>query len=432
MSNIELHPAKQGLAGRLSVPGDKSISHRAVIFSSLAEGTSHITNFLTGEDCLRTVQAFREFGVAIEREDKDVTIHGKGINALKTPTQPINFGNSGTTARLLSGVLAALPHFSVAYGDESLSKRPMDRVVLPLEKMGAQITGRDQARLLPLAFEGCKLTGTTIEMNVKSAQVKSALLLAGMLADGETTVFEKGITRNHTEMLMSEYGIDLTKVGQRLTIQGNQQPQASDLRVPGDISSAAFFMVAAAITPNSSIAIEGVGLNPTRNGIITALEQMGADITVEQTDSVGHEPVGNIHVESSSLSAITLKGDLIPNLIDEIPIIALAATQAKGQTVIKDAHELKVKETNRIDSVVTNLRNLGADIESTEDGMVIHGPVQLSGGTVNSFGDHRIGMMGAIASYVSEASVEVLDKQCINISYPEFFEHFNKLQKKTS
>ncbi|WP_082233997.1 3-phosphoshikimate 1-carboxyvinyltransferase [Halobacillus massiliensis] len=432
MSSIQLNPLKEGLSGNLSVPGDKSISHRAVIFSALAEGTSHITNFLTGEDCLRTVQAFREFGVEIERKGKEVTIYGKGINALQTPTQPINFGNSGTTARLLSGVLAALPHFSTAFGDASLSKRPMDRVVLPLREMGAKISGREEARLLPLAFEGRELTGATIEMSVKSAQVKSALLLAGMLAEGETNVIEKGTTRNHTEMLMSEYGIHIQKEGQKLTIQGNQQPKSSDLRVPGDISSAAFFLVAAAITSGSSILIEGVGLNPTRNGIITALEQMGADIKTEETGRVGHEPVGNVSIKSSKLNGITLEGDLIPNLIDEIPIIALAATQAEGQTVIKDAGELKVKETNRIDSVVFNLRALGADIEATEDGMIINGPVNLNGGTVNSYGDHRIGMMGAIASYIAEGPVEIINPKSIDISYPEFFEHFNEIQKKTS
>ncbi|MCP3030701.1 3-phosphoshikimate 1-carboxyvinyltransferase [Halobacillus sp. A1] len=429
MNEVELQPVPNGISGKISVPGDKSISHRSVIFSSLAEGTSRISNFLTGEDCLRTIQAFREFGVEIEQEETDVTVYGNGLSALKAPTNPINFGNSGTTARLMSGVLSALPLFSTAYGDPSLSKRPMDRVVVPLSAMGAEVYGREDARLLPLAFNGKKLMGTTIEMNVKSAQVKSALLLAGMLADGETTVIEKGTTRNHTEMLMSQYGVELNQSGNNLTIPGNQQPKASDLRVPGDISSAAFFIVAAAITPNSELTIENVGLNPTRNGILTALEQMGASIEVKETEKIGDEPVGEVKISFSALKAVTIEGDLVPNLIDEIPILALAATQAEGTTVIKDAKELKVKETDRIEAVVNNLNGIGAQVEATEDGMIIYGPTPLSGGGLHSYGDHRIGMMGAIASLIAEAPVTIKDKDCINISYPNFFEHLEEVCK---
>ncbi|MFC7060447.1 3-phosphoshikimate 1-carboxyvinyltransferase [Halobacillus seohaensis] len=429
MNQVQLNPPLNGINGTLSVPGDKSISHRAVIFSALAEGTSHISNFLIGEDCLRTVQAFREFGVEIEQIGTNVTIHGKGIASLKAPTQPINFGNSGTTARLMSGILAALPMFSTAYGDPSLSKRPMDRVVVPLSKMGAEIYGREQSKLLPLAFQGKKLIGKEIKMNVKSAQVKSALLLAGMLAEGETTVIEQGITRNHTEMLMAQYGIHLTKKDNELMIKGDQQPKASDLRVPGDISSAAFFLVAASVVFDSEITIEGVGLNPTRDGILTALRKMGAELEVEETERVGHEPVGRISVKSSYLHGITVEGDLIPNLIDEIPILALAATQAKGTTVIKDAKELRVKETDRIKAVATNLNNIGARVEPTEDGMVIYGDTTLQGGTIHSYGDHRIGMMGAIASLISKSPVTIEDKDCINISYPNFFDHLHEVCK---
>ncbi|GGF09444.1 3-phosphoshikimate 1-carboxyvinyltransferase [Halobacillus andaensis] len=429
MSEIKLQPASTGIKGTLSVPGDKSISHRSIIFSALAEGTSHISNFLTGEDCLRTVQAFREFGVEIKQEGTNVTVQGKGLDALRAPVNPIYFGNSGTTARLMSGVLSALPLFSTAYGDPSLSKRPMDRVVEPLSEMGAEITGREKGKFLPLAFNGQKLRGATIEMKVKSAQVKSALLLAGMLAEGETVIYEKGITRNHTEMLMSQYGISLDKQGNKLTISGNQQPQASNLTVPGDISSAAFFIVAAAITPNSSISIENVGLNPTRDGIITALKKMGAHIEVDQVEKVGHEPVGRVYVKTSELKGCTFEGELIPNLIDEIPILALAATQAEGTTYIKDAKELRVKETDRIEAVVTNLRKLGAEVEPTEDGMIISGKNKLTGGSVDSYGDHRIGMMGAIASLITEGTVLIQDKECINISYPNFFDHLKKVCK---
>ncbi|MFG6148698.1 3-phosphoshikimate 1-carboxyvinyltransferase [Halobacillus sp. B23F22_1] len=429
MSEIKLQPASKGINGTLSVPGDKSISHRSIIFSALAEGTSYISNFLTGEDCLRTVQAFREFGVEIKQEGTNVTVYGKGLDALRAPVNPIYFGNSGTTARLMSGVLSALPLFSTAYGDPSLSKRPMDRVVVPLSEMGAEITGRENGKFLPLAFNGKKLRGTSIEMQVKSAQVKSALLLAGMLAEGETVIYEKGTTRNHTEMLMSQYGISLDKQGNKLTIAGNQQPLASNLTVPGDISSAAFFIAAAAITPNSSICIENVGLNPTRDGIITALKKMGAQIEVDQVKKIGHEPVGRVQVKTSKLKGCTFEGELIPNLIDEIPILALAATQAEGTTHIRDAKELRVKETDRIEAVVSNLRNLGAEVEPTEDGMIIYGKNKLTRGSVESYGDHRIGMMGAIASLITDGTVLIQDKDCINISYPNFFDHLEKVCK---
>ncbi|MFD2925801.1 3-phosphoshikimate 1-carboxyvinyltransferase [Halobacillus naozhouensis] len=429
MSTIELHPARRGLHGTLQVPGDKSISHRAVIFSALAEGTSHVYNFLTGEDCLRTVEAFRRLGVRIDQSDDSLTIYGQGLNQLKEATTPIYFGNSGTTARLMSGVLAALPCFTVAYGDESLAKRPMDRVVVPLEQMGAKIYGREHAARLPLAFAGQKLTGAKVNLNVKSAQVKSAVLLAGMLADGETTVYEKGITRNHTEMLMPQYGISIKTEGQTHTIPGNQQPVAADIHVPGDISSAAFFFVAGLLTKESDITIKNVGLNSSRDGIITALKTMGADLTISNQRSVGHEPVGDVTVRSSSLKAVTIEGDLIANLIDEIPILALAATQAEGTTIIKDAKELRVKETDRIAAVANNLTALGANVKPTEDGLIIHGPTPLAGCVLPSFGDHRIGMMSAVASLITESNVMIEDKNCINISYPRFFDHLSQVMK---
>ncbi|UOQ93575.1 3-phosphoshikimate 1-carboxyvinyltransferase [Halobacillus shinanisalinarum] len=429
MTTIELQPATKGLHGALQVPGDKSISHRAVIFSSLAEGTSYVYNFLTGEDCLRTVEAFRKLGVRIDQEADKLTIYGRGIKHLTEPAAPIYFGNSGTTARLMSGVLAGLPLFTVAYGDESLAKRPMDRVVVPLEKMGAHIYGRTEATQLPLAFKGRKLSGVTIEMNVKSAQVKSALLLAGMLAEGETKVYERGITRNHTEMLMPQYGITINKNENVITVPGNQQPMASDLHIPGDISSAAFFFVAGLLTQDSELTIKNVGLNPTRDGIITTLQRMGANLAISNQTYVGHEPVGDVTVKSGPLEALTVEGDIIANLIDEIPILALAATQAEGTTVIKDAKELRVKETDRIAAVAQNLIALGANIESTDDGLIIHGPTPLTGAVVHSYGDHRIGMMNAIASLITDSNVTIEDKDCINISYPNFFEHLSRIMK---
>ncbi|MCA1009459.1 3-phosphoshikimate 1-carboxyvinyltransferase [Halobacillus halophilus] len=427
MSAIELGPPTNSLKGSLTVPGDKSISHRAVIFSSLSQGVSQITNFLTGEDCMRTVEAFRQLGVQIEQTEDELTVYGKGISHLKEAELPVNFGNSGTTARLMSGVLAGLPLFTSVYGDPSLSRRPMDRVVHPLREMGAYIAGRKNASVLPLAFEGTKLKGTTHHLQVKSAQVKSALLLAGMLAEGRTTVMELGITRNHTEMLMSQFGININVEGSKITIEGGQQPTASNLRVPGDISSAAFFIVAAAICSNSSITIRDVGLNSTRDGIIQVMKHMGASVDANIHSYVGDEPVGDIQIKSSPLKGVNIEGEMIPNLIDEIPIVALAATQAEGTTVIKDARELRFKETDRIAAVVNNLRAIGAHVEPQEDGMIIHGPTPLRGGKVDSFGDHRIGMMGAIASLVCDAPVTIEDKECINISYPTFFDHLNQL-----
>ncbi|MCA0970354.1 3-phosphoshikimate 1-carboxyvinyltransferase [Halobacillus litoralis] len=428
MSEVTLESKTKGLSGEVRVPGDKSISHRAVIFSSLAEGTSTITNFLTGEDCFRTVEAFRQMGVNIEEEGSTLKIHGQGVQKLTAPTQPINFGNSGTTARLMSGVLSALPFFTTAYGDESLSKRPMDRVVLPLKEMGAVIHGRNSSSFLPLAFSGTTLRGMRHELKVRSAQVKSALLLAGLLSEGDTTVVEKGVTRDHTEKLLPQYGVDLEVKGSEITISGGQALSASDLQVPGDISSAAFFMVAAAITPGSEVTIRDVGLNETRNGIVTALERMGASIDYDIHTYIGDEPVGDVRVSTSTLEGVTIEGELIANLIDEIPILALAATQAEGETVIKDAEELRVKETDRIYAVVENLKRLGADIEARDDGMVIKGGRALNGGVLDSFGDHRIGMMAAIASLVTEGPVTILDKECINISYPPFFEHLDQLR----
>ncbi|GEN53922.1 3-phosphoshikimate 1-carboxyvinyltransferase [Halobacillus faecis] len=427
MSSIELKPTDKRLNGDLSVPGDKSISHRSVIFSALAQGTSVITNFLTGEDCLRTVEAFRLMGVNIEQAGNKITVHGKGLSHLREPSQPINFGNSGTTARLMSGVLAGLPLFTTAFGDESLSKRPMDRVIQPLRVMGADIQGREHDSLLPLAFRGKKLEGARHELTVKSAQVKSALLLAGMLAEGETEVIELGETRNHTEMLLPEFGVDVEVEGRSIKIKGGQEPSASDIKVPGDISSAAFFLVAASIVPDSELVIRDVGLNPTRDGIVKALKGMGANIEVQVHTHIGSEPVGDIVVRHSPLKGMTLEGDLIPNVIDEIPILALAATQAEGKTIIKDAEELRYKETDRIKAVVETLSLLGADIEAQEDGMIIQGGTPLNGGTIDSYGDHRIGMMGAIASLICEREVTVQNKECINISYPSFFTDLNQV-----
>ncbi|WP_037985953.1 3-phosphoshikimate 1-carboxyvinyltransferase [Thalassobacillus devorans] len=426
---MTLSPIDHAIAMELTVPGDKSISHRAVIFSSLAKGTSHVSNFLAGEDCMRTIQVFRELGVKIEQSDTDLVITSEGIASLKEAERPVYFGNSGTTARLVTGVLAALPLFTTCHGDASLSKRPMDRVILPLHQMGAKIDGRSEGSYLPLAIHGTSLRGITYEMPVKSAQVKSAILLAGMLSSGETTIIEQVKTRDHTEQMLPQFGVDLTIEGKKVIIHGGQEPVPADLTVPGDISSAAFFLAAAAIVPGSHIIVRDVGLNPTRIGLIEALEMMGADILVKETRRIGGEPVGNVEIKYKVLSGAHIEGELIPSLIDELPILALIATQARGKTIIGDAGELRVKETDRIAAVAQVLTSFGAEVEEKEDGLIIHGKTSLKGTVADSYMDHRIGMMISIASLVAEGETVLTNGQCIDISYPGFFDHLESLKK---
>ncbi|MFC4404357.1 3-phosphoshikimate 1-carboxyvinyltransferase [Gracilibacillus xinjiangensis] len=419
--------SEKSLRGTISVPGDKSISHRAVMFGSLAKGKTMITNFLAGEDCLSTIEAFETMGVKITRNNQTVIVESEGIEGLKEPLVPINLGNSGTTARLLMGILSALPFHSTLYGDASLTKRPMDRITIPLKEMGAMIDGRENGKYLPIAIRGSKLQPIHYHTPMKSAQVKSGVLLAGLLTDGKTIVEEDTKTRDHTENMLKAFGADLTVEGNRVIINGNIPLSSCDIEVPGDISSAAFFLVAAAITPGSEVKIENVGLNPTRTGIIDVLKLMGVAITLEEKRTVGGEPIGDITVQSSNPKAATIEGEIIPRIIDEIPIIALLASQADGTTVIRDAEELRYKETDRIESVVTTLRALGANIEPTNDGMIIEGNANLTGAKTNSYGDHRIGMMIAIASLLTEDTVELHDDKCIAVSYPTFFDDLNKL-----
>ncbi|GAB2574595.1 3-phosphoshikimate 1-carboxyvinyltransferase [Gracilibacillus alcaliphilus] len=427
MSHQILSFGQPQLKGTISVPGDKSISHRAVMFGSLAKGKTTITNFLAGEDCLSTIAAFQAMGVAIEREEDRVVIESNGVEELVEPIEPINLGNSGTTARLLLGILAGLPYHFTLYGDGSLSKRPMDRIANPLREMGAVIDGRDNGRLLPMSVRGGKLKSIDFKPPVKSAQIKSGVLLAGLLAEGETTVQEKTKTRDHTENMLKAFGADIKVDGTTVRIKGKTPLHSCDIEVPGDISSAAFFLVAAAIIPGSEVMIENVGLNPTRTGIIDVLQMMGAAIEVTETKVIGGELIGNIRVTASELRPATIEGEIIPRIIDEIPIIALLATQAEGETVIKDAEELRFKETDRIESVVTTLTKLGARITGTEDGMIVHGKTALHGGVTDSFGDHRIGMMIAIASLLIDEKIELHDAACIAVSYPNFFEHLHTL-----
>jgi len=416
------------LNGEIQVPGDKSISHRSVMFGALANGTTKVTNFLTGDDCLSTISCFRKMGVEIQLENDTVIIHGKGVAGLEEPKDILDVGNSGTTTRLMLGILSGAPFHSCIIGDESIAKRPMDRVAIPLRQMGAQIDGRDNGRFTPLSIRGGKLKPIYYKSPVASAQVKSAILLAGLQADGVTTVEEPHLSRDHTERMLKAFGVDVQVNGLSVSIKGGQSLTATDIYVPGDISSAAFFLVAGAIVPNSQITIKNVGINPTRTGIIDVLKQMGASISIEEKDN-SFEPIADLTIETSQLEGIEISGAIIPRLIDEIPIIALLATQAKGKTVIRDAEELKVKETNRIDTVVNELRKLGANIEATEDGMIIYGKTSLKGGTVvSSHGDHRIGMMLSIASLICEESIQLQGVEAINVSYPTFFEHLDSLK----
>lgn len=416
-----------GLNGTIKVPGDKSISHRAVMFGAIAEGTTTIEGFLPGEDCLSTIDCFRKLGVHIEAQGDKVKVDGKGWEGLIEPSEILDVGNSGTTTRLILGILSTRPFHSVVIGDASIAKRPMSRVTEPLRQMGAVIDGRNNGNLTPLSIRGGQTKGVNFTSKVASAQVKSSLLLAGLQSEGVTTVTEPHLSRDHTERMLRAFGVDVEVDGLTVSVKGGQDLKAQHVVVPGDISSAAFFLVAGAIVSNSKIVLENVGVNPTRTGIIDVLQQMGAKLELINERESNGEPVADMIISTSDLKGTEIGGDIIPRLIDEIPVIAVLATQAQGKTVIRDAEELKVKETNRIDTVVSELRKLGATIEATDDGMVIEGPVQLRGNTVDSHGDHRIGMAMAIAGCIANGSVTVENSEAIAVSYPDFFDHIKKL-----
>lgn len=419
-----------GLTGEIQVPGDKSISHRAVMFSSIANGVTTVENFLDGEDCLSTINCFQSLGVNIEQDGSNVTIYGNGLEGLQEPKEILDVGNSGTTARLMMGILAGRPFHSVIVGDESIAKRPMRRVTNPLRKLGANITGREDANFTPITINGGGLSGITYNSPIASAQVKSAILLAGLQAEGETTVQEPYKSRDHTERMLRAFGCTVEEDGNMVKLEGKQRLQGDmHIIVPGDISSAAFFLVAGLIVPNSKITLKKVGMNPTRTGIIEVIEKMGGNFTISNLVEDVAEPYADLTVTTSNLKGVEISGSLIPRLIDEIPVIALLATCAEGKTIIKDAEELKVKETNRIDTVVNELNKMGADIEATEDGMIVTGKTTLHGTTVSSYGDHRIGMMLAIASLIADGEVHLENSEAINVSYPTFFEHLSLLLK---
>lgn len=419
----------QSLKGTITVPGDKSISHRSIMFGSMAKGKTTVTGFLPGEDCLRTIEAFKQMGVKIEQQGTDVTIESEGMDAFQEPMDILYMGNSGTTTRLLLGLLAGSHVHAVLSGDESIAKRPMKRVINPLREMGAHITGREDGQFTPIAVKGTILQAIDYTLPVASAQVKSAVLLAGLNAEGTTIVREKEATRDHTELMLRQFGVNIDTTDGVISLAGGQKLTASHVAVPGDISSAAFFLVAGAITKGSEITLENVGLNKTRTGIVEVLEAMGANLEIQPYDHEHAEPAGRIIIRTSQLTGTTIGGDLIPRLIDEIPIIALLATQAEGTTIIRDAEELKVKETNRLDAVVAELSKLGANITATEDGMIIEGPTQLHGAALKTYGDHRMGMMNAIAALITDGAVTLDDADCIAVSYPTFFEDLDSLMK---
>lgn len=418
---MKLETKAQGLHGSLRIPGDKSISHRSIMFGSLARGVTTVRDILRGEDVLSTMQVFRDLGVTIEDDGDVVRIHGVGFDGLKAPQNKLDMGNSGTSIRLISGVLAGQDFDVEMFGDDSLSKRPMDRVTIPLRQMGVEVSGQTDRDLLPLKMHGSKsLKPIHYQLPVASAQVKSALIFAALQADGESVIIEKEKTRNHTEDMIQQFGGQLQVDGKEIRISGGQSFTAQEVVVPGDISSAAFWLVAGLVVPNSKIVLENVGINETRTGIIDVIKDMGGKITLSDIDQVAKS--ATITVETSELKGTEIGGDIIPRLIDELPIITLLATQAQGKTVIRDAEELKVKETDRIQVVADALNAMGADIVPTEDGMIITGKTALHGAEVNTFGDHRIGMMTAIAALlVQDGEVDLQRAEAINTSYPSFF-----------
>ena len=424
---MKLQTNARQLQGTIRVPGDKSISHRSIMFGSLAKGTTVVRDILRGEDVLSTMQVFRDMGVTITDDGDSITIEGVGFSGLKKPQNKLDMGNSGTSIRLISGVLAGQDFEVEMFGDDSLSKRPMDRITIPLRQMGVDISGQTERDLPPLTLKGSKnLKPIHYHLPVASAQVKSALIFAALQAEGESVIIEKEKTRNHTEDMIKQFGGEITINDKEIRITGGQEFTAQEVVVPGDISSAAFWLVAGLIVPNSKIVLQNVGINETRTGIFDVIRSMGGKLQLSDIDEVAKS--ATITVETSELVGTRIAGDIIPRLIDELPIIALLATQAEGETVICDAEALKVKETDRIQVVADALNSMGAAITPTEDGMIIKGKTALHGAKVNTFGDHRIGMMAAIAAQVAtEGVVEIERVDAINTSYPTFFSDLEAL-----
>ena len=419
----------QSLHGEITIPGDKSISHRAVMVGSLAEGTTEVTGFLRGADCLSTIDCFRRLGISIEDKGEQILIHGKGLHGLSAPDQILDAGNSGTTTRLISGILSGQTFETTLTGDASIQKRPMGRIMEPLSQMGASITSLSGNGCAPLRIDGRPLHGIHYTTRVASAQVKSSILLAGLYADAPTSVTEPALSRNHSELMLNFFGAEVKTEDTTATIQPEPKLAGQKVQVPGDISSAAYFIAAGCITPDSEILIKNVGTNPTRDGILRVCEMMNADVTRLHENADSGEPTADLLVRTSSLKGCTIEGALIPTLIDELPVIAVMACFAEGTTVIRDAAELKVKESDRIAVMTENLTAMGARVTATYDGMIIEGGHTLHGAVIDSHLDHRIAMSFAIAALNADGETEIQGADCVNISYPEFYRDLLKIQK---
>ena len=428
---MKFHNIK-GLKGEVTVPGDKSISHRAVMFGALSEGKTEITNFLQGADCLSTIGCFRRLGIDIENQENTVTIWGKGLDGLSAPSGTLDAGNSGTTTRLISGILAAQPFTTTLTGDSSIQKRPMKRIIEPLSMMGARIESLNGNGCAPLQINGSPLHGIHYHSEVASAQVKSAILLAGLYAEGETAVTEPVLSRNHSELMLRTFGANIRSEGTTAVISPRPRLTGQKIRVPGDISSAAYFIAAGLLVPGSDILIRNVGINPTRAGILKAAQAMSGHVSLLNENREG-EPTADLHVVYRPLHGTVIEGDMIPTLIDELPIIAVMAAAASGTTIIRNAAELKVKESNRIDVMVRNLSAMGCSITGTEDGMIIEGKgsseLPLTGAVIDSFADHRIAMSFAVASLIAEGETTIRGSECVSISYPDFYSDLLSLTK---
>ena len=409
------------LRGEVTIPGDKSISHRAVMLGAISEGTTRITNFLRGADCLSTIACFRKMGIDIEESPDQILVHGKGLHGLQAPADILDAGNSGTTTRLISGILAGQSFESTLTGDASIQKRPMKRIITPLTMMGADVESLSGDGCAPLRIRGSHLKGIDYHSPVASAQVKSCILLAGLYTDRVTSVTEPYVSRDHSERMLSSFGAALKTDGCTVSIQPEPRLMGQEVAVPGDISSAAYFIAAALLVPGSELLIKNVGINPTRDGILRICRRMGADITILNRREHGREPVADLLVKHSPLKGTVIEGAVIPTLIDELPILAVMAAFAEGSTVIRDAQELKVKESNRLDILVHHLSAMGADITGTEDGMVINGGRPLHGAVLESHLDHRIAMSFAVAGIAAQGETEILQADCVDISYPGFY-----------
>lgn len=430
-----------GLRGEVTIPGDKSISHRSIMFGALAKGTTEITHFLQGADCLSTIGCFREMGIDIENTPERILVHGKGLHGLSAPSKTLDVGNSGTTTRLISGILSGQPFASELSGDDSLNSRPMKRIMDPLGLMGADIESQNGNGCAPLLINSHltkgqipSLAGIHYHSKVASAQVKSAILLAGLYADGITKVTEPILSRNHTELMLNGFGAQVSteihpNLNATISISPCEELFAQKIKVPGDISSAAYFIAAGLLVPDSELLIKNVGINPTRAGILEVCKAMGADITYLNENADSGEPTADLLVKTSSLHGTTVEGAIIPTLIDEIPMIAVMAAFAEGTTIIKDAAELKVKETDRIKTTCEGLLAMGVDVMPTEDGMIINGGKTVHGGEIDSYLDHRIAMAFAIAGLAADGITTVKNSHCVDVSYPEFFETINTLKK---